>query len=184
MALPFELPSLNSFLKQARVKYAAAAILPMLALLYYPIVNYSILLFGQRALLETVPVDPSDFLRGDYVLLDYEIEDVSDFVKYEERDADYGRLERESFVSLALDSSGVASVTAVSDKRPSGLYLKGYIKKDWGGNYTCNYRLGVYYIPEGTGRALEEAINDRKVLADVRILRGRGVIKKLEVPEN
>jgi uncharacterized membrane-anchored protein len=50
-------------------------------------------------------------------------------------------------------------------------------------NYNCDYGLGVYYVPEGTGRALEEAIRDGDVFADVRVLMGRGVIKKLEVIE-
>jgi hypothetical protein len=38
-------------------------------------------------------------------------------------------------------------------------------------------------VPEGTGREIESAINSGSVLADVRVLRGRGVIKKLEVAE-
>ncbi|MDR1516139.1 MAG: GDYXXLXY domain-containing protein [Synergistaceae bacterium] len=170
-----------TFLRNTRAKYAAVALLPLLALLYTPIANYSILFFGQRVLLETLPVDPTDFLRGDYVLLDYKIEDVDDFVNQDEWDADYDRQGRESYVSLALDAGGVASVTAVSDERPSGLYIKGRVKERWSDSFICDYGLGVYYIPEGTGRELEEAIGDKRVLADVRILRGRGVIKNLEV---
>jgi uncharacterized membrane-anchored protein len=184
MTLPFRLLTINRpFLKRAWLKYAAIAALPTLALLYAPIVNYSILLFGQRALLETLPVDPRDFLRGDYVMLDYKIADVRPPAAWEGEDLDYGRKGREVYVSLSLGSDGIASVSSVSEKRPSGLYLKGRVKEQWSGNFTCDYGLGVYYIPEGTGGTLEEAIKDKKVLADVRILRGRGVIKKLEVLE-
>jgi uncharacterized membrane-anchored protein len=54
--------------------------------------------------------------------------------------------------------------------------------RTWGTS-TVDYGLGVYYVPEGTGREIEDALRDSKVkvLADVRILRGRGVIKKLEI---
>ncbi|MDR0649169.1 MAG: GDYXXLXY domain-containing protein [Synergistaceae bacterium] len=187
MARSFNLLSLNPFFKRTWVKYAVIAILPTLALFYAPIVNYSILIFGQKALLETLPVDPTDFLRGDYVTLDYEISDLGPFAaQWEDDGQDYdGGPGREVYVSLVrnMNKGGMATVSAVSEKRPSGLYLKGRLKRSWGGDLTCDYGLGVYYIPEGTGRELEEAINDKRVLADVRILRGRGVIKKLELAE-
>ncbi|MDR1021651.1 MAG: GDYXXLXY domain-containing protein [Synergistaceae bacterium] len=188
MTQPFDFLKNRPFLKQTWVKYAAVAILPALALFYAPIVNYSVLLFGQKVLLETLPVDPTDFLRGDYVTLDYAIADIEPFITWEDDDDDDDydkrRRGREVYVSLALDGDGIASVSAVSEERPSGLYLKGRAKRRfWGSRVDCDYGLGAYYIPEGTGRELEDAIDDKRVLADVRILRGRGVIKKLEVAE-
>jgi uncharacterized membrane-anchored protein len=174
MTLPFDF-------KRTWLKYAAIAALPTLALLYAPIANYSILLFGQRVLLETLPVDPRDFLRGDYVMLGYKIANIGPFVTWEGDERDYHKRGpgREVYVSLSLDGGGIASVSAVSLKRPPGLYLKGRME----GSFTCDYGLGVYYIPEGTGYELEGAVRDKRVLADVRILLGRGVIKKLEVAE-
>jgi uncharacterized membrane-anchored protein len=163
------------------LKYAAIAILPTLALLYAPISNYSILAFGRKALLETLPVDPTDFLRGDYVELDYEISDIGSFIPRKESQKDYDAEEGEIYVSLILNADGIASVSGVSSERPSGLYLKGRVSR-WNRS-SCDYGLGVYYIPEGTGRELEDAVKDRKVLADVRIFRGRGVIKGLEIAE-
>lgn len=170
-------------LKRTWAKYAAIAVLPVMAMLYVPIANYSILLFGQRALLETAPVDPTDFLRGDYVTLDYKISDITSFVRREGMSGDYDRRGRETFVSLVLDSDGVASVAAISEERPSGLYLKGKAGRSWADSFTCDYGLGVYYVPEGTGKEIEDAIRDgdTKVFADVRIIRGRGVIKELVI---
>jgi uncharacterized membrane-anchored protein len=174
---------LNKLLERRWLKYAVIAILPTLALLSAPIVNYTVLIFGQRALLETIPVDPTDFLRGDYVTLDYKISDITSFVRQEGESWDYDRRGRQAFVSLALDRDGVASVSAISEERPSGLYLIGKAGRSWADSFTCDYGLGVYYVPEGTGKEIEYAIRDgdTKVFADVRIIRGRGVIKKLEI---
>jgi uncharacterized membrane-anchored protein len=55
------------------------------------------------------------------------------------------------------------------------------LSRRWRGTATVDYGLGVYYVPEGTGRELEEAISESSVFADVRVLMGRGVIKKLEI---
>jgi uncharacterized membrane-anchored protein len=60
------------------------------------------------------------------------------------------------------------------------LYLKGTITWRWS-TYDVTYGLGVYYVPEGTGRALEDAVREGGVLADVRVFKGHGVLKNLEI---
>jgi uncharacterized membrane-anchored protein len=139
------------------------------------------LAFGVRVLLETRPVDPRDFLRGDYVTLDYVISDVHDKFSPGEDFPEEKKQQNIVYVTLLLDDKGVASVSGASFSRPrEGLYLQGWLDKraQW-----VDYGLGVYYVPEGTGRELEDMLRDpnAKVLADVRVFRGRGVIKKLEV---
>lgn len=163
-------------------KYLAIAILPLLVLLYTPISNYVVLHFGGKILLETMPFDPRDILRGDYVRLEYEIQDIPKEMIPEalNDDHDYDRTPRFFYVSLGLDDDGIAHVSGISMKRPGGgTYLKAFFRSSWSSR--ADYNLGVYYVPEGTGRALEDAIREKRVLADVRVLRGRGVIKKLEV---
>ncbi len=164
------------------LKYFLMALLPMAVLLYTPISNFVVLQFGEKILLETRPVDPRDILRGDYVRLEYEIEDIPDGMMPEEPATEGDGRRSEVYVSLRLDGGGVAHVAGVLPEPPaSGIYLKAKYRNWWSGD--IDYNLGVYYVPEGTGRALEEAIDDGSVLADVRVLRGRGVIKKLEVAE-
>ncbi|MDR1376365.1 MAG: GDYXXLXY domain-containing protein [Synergistaceae bacterium] len=180
-----EIRFLKSILfKSILLKYIAVAALPLAVLLFQPAVNFTVLTFGERVLLETRPVDPRDFLRGDYVILDYVIADFPDELFSEEDFSEeeiYGENHRETtvYVTLTLDGKGVASVSKASFSRPKeGLYLQGWRK--WRG---VDYGLGVYYVPEGAGRGIEETMNDpkAKVLADVRVLRGRGVIKGLIV---
>ena len=173
------------FTRNLPLKYFLMALLPMTVLLYTPASNFVVLHFGEKILLETRPVDPRDILRGDYVVLEYEIESIPDEMMPEEvqEERDYRRRRREVFVSLERDDDGIAGVSGVSTARPSGLYLKAMVRTSWRFIGNVDYNLGVYYVPEGTGRELERAINAGSVLADVRVLRGRGVIKKLEIVE-
>ncbi len=175
----------DKFTRSLPLKYFLMALLPMAVLLYTPISNFVVLQFGEKILLETHPVDPRDILRGDYVRLTYAIEDIPDGMMPEELTGgnDGAGQVREVYVSLRLDGDAVAHVAGVSAKPPaSGIYLKA-MYGDWWSFSSVDYNLGVYYVPEGTGRELEQAINEGSVLADVRVLRGRGVIKKLEIGE-
>jgi uncharacterized membrane-anchored protein len=165
-------------------KYAAIAVLPLAALLFQPAAYLTVLSLGDRVLLETVPVDPSDFLRGDYVILNYKISEVSDELGKRLLLNDLGTLggDRPVYVALDLDSRGVAFVSAVSAERPPAeIYLKATLRRLWTDTYSIDYGLGRYYVPEGTGAELEMAIGGESgtVMADVRVLGGRGVIKEL-----
>lgn len=170
------------------LKYVLMALLPMAVLLYTPISNFAVLHFGEKILLATRPVDPRDILRGDYVMLSYEIENISEEMVSEElaelaKSSPSGRL-FDVYVSLRLDGDGIASAAGVSLRPPAdGIYLKAIFPAWAWSTPDVNYNLGVYYIPEGTGRELEKAIEAGSVLADVRVLRGRGVIRNLEITE-
>jgi uncharacterized membrane-anchored protein len=172
------------FFKSTIAKYIVIAALPLGVLLFQPAVNFTVLALGERVLLETLPVDPRDFLRGDYVRLGYEISRIpEDFPDADKQERYYGSGGHRVYAELVLDDDGVASLSRVLLERPSGgLYLEGVIDDTW--SPSIDYGLGVYYVPEGTGRALEKAISDSgRVLADVRILGGRGVIKELIVKD-
>ena len=90
------------------------------------------------------------------------------------------------YVTLDLDDAGVASASRASLSRPSnGLYIRGQFRNSMVWNdYFIDYGISAYYVPEGTGHELERLIEkNNKVFADVRILLGHGVIKKLEILE-
>jgi uncharacterized membrane-anchored protein len=178
---------MNKLLKSPISKYALIAALPLAVLLLQPTVNLAVLTLGERALIEARPVDPRDPLRGDYVILDYEISEIEEELipaaalpHEDQREGGY------VYVTLDSDESGVASASGVFWDRPSSgkLYMRGKIMRSWGWNsYSIDYGLGAYYVSEGTGRAIEEAIfdDDTQVLADVRILMGKGVIRDLRI---
>ncbi|MDR1966729.1 MAG: GDYXXLXY domain-containing protein [Synergistaceae bacterium] len=169
---------LIEILKSAAAKYAAIAVLPLIVLCYIPLAKYTILLLGTRVLLETVPADPRDILRGDYVVLDYEIANPPENMLPEETEENY--IEKDVYVTLNIDKDGVGTIKDISSRRPAeNLYLRGRLGRWSWSRASIDYGLGVYYVPEGTGRNIERKISDSKVLADVRILRGYSVIKGL-----
>ncbi|MDR3255116.1 MAG: GDYXXLXY domain-containing protein [Synergistaceae bacterium] len=179
--------TIEKLLKSTVARYVAIVALPLLALLYSPILNFTILALGERVLLENVPVDPWDFLRGDYVMLDYKISQIPRALLYSasggKEDYDYDR-PAEVYVELAKNPSDVASVRAVSFTRPTdGLYLKGRLGYSRGESYDCDYGLGVFYIPEGTGHTFENPVQEGRVMADVRVLMGHAVIKNLVIAD-
>ena len=163
--------------KSLALKYAAMAVMPLALLLYTPAGNFTVLAFGSRVLLETEPVDPTDFLRGDYVTLDYKISRISEEMLPERSSS--GTV----YVTLNLNQEGVASVKRVSVTRPPAneLYLKGVESSMWRGSDFVDYCLGAYYVPEGTGMELERSVRNHQLMADVRVLRGRAVISSLIV---
>ncbi|MDR3281393.1 MAG: GDYXXLXY domain-containing protein [Synergistaceae bacterium] len=170
------------FLKSIVCKYAAIALPTLFALFYTQILNVAVLAMGEPVLLATRPVDPRDILMGDYVMLDYEISDIPSGTTLEDATDESGDKitlgdyrDKEVYVALEKDELGIGSVKSVSANPPAdGLYIRGTYH--WGG---VGYGIGVYYVPEGTGHAIEEKINDSKikVLVDARVLRGRPVIK-------
>jgi uncharacterized membrane-anchored protein len=198
---------MRAVFKSLAVKYTAIAILPLAVLLWQPAANFTVLTLGERVLLRTRPLDPRDFLRGDYVVLDYDIADIpkdllpKDSLPSDDEDeraallrlgwkqtgqfGGYGsEYYRDLYVTLELDADGVGSISDTSFTRPlGGLYLKAtLVYPFWGSSFTADYGLGVYYVPEGTGREIENAVREGDVLADVRVFKGRAVLKSLEVP--
>ncbi|MDR0563502.1 MAG: GDYXXLXY domain-containing protein [Azoarcus sp.] len=174
------------FFKTLVSKYIAIAALPLLALFYTPIVNFTVLAFGEPVLLETRSVDPRDILRGDYVILRYEIENIENMLEnaiqksggdaYDQRGKDF-------FVILERDKNGIGRLKSVSLSRPSeGLYIKGNAS-EWN---SVDYGINAYYVPEGTGYEMENRLRGSdgvRARVDVRILRGHAVIKGLVFPD-
>ena len=169
------------------VKYIAIAVLPLAVLLVTPVTHYAVLAFGEPALLRTVPVDPRDLLRGDYVTLDYDISRISlGMLTRRLRDKIDGNSDNYAdltvYTAIELDENGVASVEGIYDAPPQKMYIKGRMAYEWN-SYRVDYSIGAYFVPEGTGREIEEKIRDAAVYADVRILMGRAVIKALRFDE-
>jgi len=121
---------------------------------------------GREVLLETVPVDPHDLFRGEYVILNYKIAQYPDM---------QDELNQTVYVVLATDADNIAHVINVQHVKPeSGLFLKGTV----GGCNTVflsksgvciNFGIESYFVKEGEGAALEKELRDGalvKILVD------------------
>ena len=111
---------------------------------------------GEEFLLRTLPVDPRDLFRGDYVVLNYEI---STF------DAEEIGLDLEMPILLFGKNvyteievrDGYATAIAVHVEKPQRPFIKGQISSfSSGGEMQLSYGIESYFIPEGKGRLIEE----------------------------
>lgn len=151
--------------------------------------NEIILHNGREVLLKTVPVDPSDILMGDYVILNYEIGqiDFHDGSNYAQVISKLGHkkyvsagkyeLNRPVYIKLSTDENNIAYIEEVYDKKPNNnnLYIKGKMSKCdtifpfWKNGKCIKYGIESYYVKEKTGLDLEKNLRNGtlvKVLID------------------
>ena len=145
----------------------------------------SILREGTEVTLQMRPVDPRDFLRGDYVVLSY---DISTVPPGELRGTFRQNREPYVFVKLAPKDDGFYGVVSthlnpvpVADRE---VLIRGRVI-NWRWCDSCDslnvrYGLEKYFVPEGEGRALEQARNQRKLSVVAAVTpSGRSAIKRL-----
>ncbi|MGH6768528.1 MAG: GDYXXLXY domain-containing protein [Xanthobacteraceae bacterium] len=145
---------------------------------------------GAEVILQTRPVDPRDFLRGDYVVLTY---DISNLAAGELKGQPTRGRGTRVFVKLAPRPDGVYEVQSVHAERVPISGREVLIRGSVISGATCggrqpefcdrlNVRYGIerYFVPEGEGRAIESARNQGKVLIVAAVTpAGRAAIKRL-----
>lgn len=134
---------------------------------------------GEQILLKTVPVDPRDLFRGDYVILRYEISTLnlnkvpSDYLYFESRDKVYVALQKEN-------GYGVPLKIYKNNPAKKILFIKGIVKDIHEKELLVEYGIESYFVPEGKGKEIEKIIRDKKLDAKVLIDRfGNAAIKTL-----
>lgn len=141
---------------------------------------------GKSIFLKTVPVDPRDFLRGDYVVLRYEISTL-ELTKIKSEKQYYNRGE---VVFVKIEPKDrfweAVSVGSKKDIPGDGIYLRGRVKY----YYSYAHKLGIdygiesYFVPEGEGKDLEKSMRGNKSPVEVEAIvdaAGRAIIKKVSV---
>ena len=172
------------------VAYAVAALVQVVLIGLMVADRASILREGAEVTLQTRPVDPRDFLRGDYVALSYAISSIP-----------AGALENqhapsrtpEVFVKLAPNADGyyeAASVhlAPVPVAGPERL-IRGRLQHGatCGGQMrlfcrtlTIKYGIENYFVPQAEAQEIERARNQRKVAIVAAVTpSGRAAIKRL-----
>lgn len=119
---------------------------------------------GQRATLQTVPVDPLSIFRGEYVTLDYA---VGQNVPPSTDDDRYGPL------YVVLEPAGddwrrvriTEDATDVPELAPGQLCLRA--SREW--TMLRFPDIAQYFVEEGMGRELEDARNAYRLLVDISV---------------
>ena len=149
-----------------------------------------ILRAGTEVTLQTRPVDPRDFLRGDYVTLAY---DISTVPAGELKDHSGWRKGAPLFVKLAPQPDGIYHAVSVhldpiAVTAPE-ILIRGWVNSGWGcgreGRAFCDfitvsYGIESYFVPQGEGQGIEKARNQGKVTVVAAVTpEGRAAIKRL-----
>lgn len=131
----------------------------------------AILRGGAEVLLKVEPVDPRDLLRGDYVSLSYDITNIPTSIVTNVREGASVTETGPIFVRLHKEPDGFwravsasLDVPASAPPEPGEADIKGEVISgrplEPGGSVRARYGIERFYLPEGTGRAIE---NDMRV---------------------
>jgi uncharacterized membrane-anchored protein len=172
--------------------FGAATLIEFALLTLMVIDRVQILRQGTEVTLQTRPTDPRDFLRGDYVVLNY---DISQLPAGPLQNEPAGARNPIVFVKLAPNRDGFyeaisVHADAVAVKSPDVL-IRGRVThgatcgpraRTFCDKLQVRYNLEGYFIPEGEGRKLEQVRNQRKLTVVAAIMpSGRAAIKRLLV---
>lgn len=134
--------------------------------------------------LQSEPVDPRDLFRGDYVILNYAITNLSfteinGDMKWQDGDTIYVELTPSKDTWRAVAAFHATVVPALGNK-----IIRGRIDYlDETRNVArVSYGVERYYVPEGEGRTLEEERNARALSVDVALAAsGEAAIKGIRI---
>lgn len=148
----------------------AAIAFQIVILLAMTIPRATPLLTGETILLRVVPVDPRDLLRGDYVILSYEISRVPP-------GGIPGLVE-----SGPLGPSQDATVYVTLVPEPDGQHYRGgpvgltppagsqkYIRGTVRDRFRIEFGIESYFVQEGRGKPYEDAIRNRGLSARIAL---------------
>lgn len=191
------LPSADAFTGRISPLWRGLAAIVLLCGLTLALVESRarILRSGTEVRLATAPVDPRDLFRGDYVILGYKISTL-DLSKLD-GDKTFER-NQPVFVRVAPGADGLAEATGVYLARPpaadGGAVLEGKVTStgacvtNASGDPDCNagrrairvtYGLESYFVPQGTGRAIETTERKRLEIVAAVSSSGQAAIKRL-----
>jgi uncharacterized membrane-anchored protein len=169
--------------------FAAVAIIQIGLIAMMVVDRAGVLRDGTEVTLATRPVDPRDFLRGDYVVLNYEISSLPAGALKDAPSSGKGTV---VYVKVAPKDNVHAAVSV--HKEPVALTGdEVLIRGRASSGATCGpdnrsfcedlrIRFGIesYFVPQGEGREIEKARNQGKVTVVAAVTRaGRAAIKRL-----
>ena len=170
------------------VLFAAAGLIQVALIAVMVVDRVRILREGAEVTLQTRPVDPRDFLRGDYVVLSYDISSVpagalkdtpssgrSIYIKLAPKADGFFEAVSAHTEPIAVGSGQVLIHGRVTSGNTCGAQSRNFCER-----LSINYGIERYFVPEGEGREIESARNERKVAIVAAVTAsGRAAIKRL-----
>ncbi len=161
---------------------------------------------GREVLLQSVPVDPRDLLRGDYVILSYDFSRIDTRELPTHSPRPFGRNDR-AFLRLKRADDGFWRAVSLNARKPQNLSPDEAVIAAWvhrvhapwkkkrhpdeppeapcqGVCQIVYLRFGIekYFVPEGAGKALERERDQRKLGIIAKLSpSGQAVIAGLQI---
>ncbi|MBK8699066.1 MAG: GDYXXLXY domain-containing protein [Saprospiraceae bacterium] len=134
---------------------------------------------GTDIVLQTVPVDPRDLFRGDYVELQYDISRLDlDTLGYS--GAPFTKDET-VYLLLEIVNDFASPVKVSREKFKDGLFIRGTVESSYGHIINVAYGIEHYFVEEGKGKEIERERGRMSIQVTVD-KSGTALIKKL-LPE-
>ena len=178
-----------NMMKNKHIGFIVALTVPLLLLIGLTVKPLWTLTYGDDVALLTVPVDPRDLLYGDYVTLRYEIEEVP---KNEISAAILKKIDKQSnsagltVYGKLIQQGEVYVLDSLSAKKPiGGIYLTGklngydYQNADGINVHSINFGLDSFFVPENTGKELEDLSAKGQLVAHLKVKNGYGILKEI-----
>jgi uncharacterized membrane-anchored protein len=114
---------------------------------------------GQEVLLKTLPVDPRDLFRGDYVILTYDINTIdTNTLSYDVSDF---KIHDTVYAILDIDDDTIGTLSALEKKKPSeNIFIKGRVTNIFQNTLHIEYGIESYFVEEGKGRNIERNLGE------------------------
>jgi uncharacterized membrane-anchored protein len=150
--------------------------------------SYAVSWFGKEIRIQTVPIDPTDLLYGDYVILNYGISRLDRSLW---KGASNHAPKQGDSVYVVLKpgtgTKGTYEAVGIYDNKLAVLkdevILKGRVTYSDDRNINMKYGLEKYYVPENTGKELEKQAGKGSLDAKVKVAPwGSSVLEGLELP--
>jgi uncharacterized membrane-anchored protein len=145
---------------------------------------------SDRVRFEVIPVDPRDMMRGDYITLGYEFsrlpEDVTlidERIKSYKTKTNFNQKSIDVYVTLKfnLKEDIYKGVFFGSTPPTKGRYLRGKLNS----NNRIEFGIEAFYLQEGKGTIYEQAIREKKLVAEVYLApNGSAQMKQVHILDN
>jgi uncharacterized membrane-anchored protein len=182
-----ELQSTSSVWVRHRSKLIIGLVLAQLIFLIgISLSYYAVGWYGKEIRLQTVPIDPTDLLYGDYVILKYDVNQLhASLWKGSGSVPKDGTL---LYVVMKPDpssSNGTFEAIGIYDKKPvvhdAEVILKGRSQYSYDDKINVEYGLEKYYVSENKGQELEKQVG--KLIIHIKVAPwGTSVLDSIELP--
>lgn len=173
-------------------KYIVSMILPIIILIGMAMTPLMTYYKGDEIIINTKPYDPTDAFRGDYIYMNYDINDISlDQIPdgLIDKDSYYqDKLSNKDLYVVLKKQNNIYKVDYLTDKKPKNkIYLKAKYNHtigNWDENkekdnitgIRVSYNLDKYFIEENTGADFEKKAREGKLKAKVKVYNGYSLL--------